>query len=77
LHFSTVSSGTVTINEDSSLQVLAEEAVPLEQLDMSVSDCFTLLCRKQRNMSVMLHFDTMWLKCKTALKVYQYMVDDV
>ena len=30
-----VSSGTVTINEDSSLQVLAEEAVLLEQLDMS------------------------------------------
>jgi hypothetical protein len=38
LHFPIVSSGTVTINEDSSLQVLAEEAVPLEQLDMSVSD---------------------------------------
>ncbi len=40
--FLTVSSGTVTINEDSSLQVLAEEAVPLEQLDMSVSDQISL-----------------------------------
>ena len=39
-YFPIVSSGTVTINEDSSLQVLAEEAVPLEQLDMSVSPCF-------------------------------------
>ena len=28
-----MSSGTVTINDDSSVQVLAEEAVPLENLD--------------------------------------------
>lgn len=28
-----VSSGTVTINDDSSVQVIAEEAVPVEQLD--------------------------------------------
>lgn len=28
-----MSSGTVTINDDSSVQVLAEEAVPLESLD--------------------------------------------
>ena len=32
-----VSSGTVTINADSSLQILAEEAVSLEQLDINVS----------------------------------------
>lgn len=28
-----MSSGTVTINDDASVQVLAEEAVPLENLD--------------------------------------------
>jgi len=28
-----VSSGSVTINDDSSVQILAEEAVPVEQLD--------------------------------------------
>ncbi len=28
-----MSSGTVTINDDSSVQVLAEEAVPVEHLD--------------------------------------------
>lgn len=28
-----MSSGTITVNEDSSVQVLAEEAVPLENLD--------------------------------------------
>ena len=28
-----VSSGTITINDDSSVQVLAEEAVPVENLD--------------------------------------------
>lgn len=28
-----MSSGTVTINDDSSVQVLAEEAVPIEKLD--------------------------------------------
>lgn len=33
----TVSSGTVTINEDSSVQVLAEEAVPVENLDMQAA----------------------------------------
>ena len=32
-----VSSGTVTINDDSSVQVIAEEAVPLEQLDISAA----------------------------------------
>ncbi|CAG2101937.1 unnamed protein product, partial [Medioppia subpectinata] len=32
-----VSSGTVTINEDSSVQVLAEEAVPVENLDSSAA----------------------------------------
>ena len=29
-----VSSGTVTVNEDSSVQVLAEEAHPIESLDL-------------------------------------------
>lgn len=28
-----VSSGTITVNDDSSVQVLAEEAVPIENLD--------------------------------------------
>merc|ERR1712071_414918 len=32
-----VSSGTVTINEDSTAQLLAEEAVPVENLDMSAA----------------------------------------
>ncbi|CAH0392948.1 unnamed protein product [Bemisia tabaci] len=32
-----VSSGTVTINEDSSVQVLAEEAHPVENLDLSAA----------------------------------------
>nr|CAG4641366.1 EOG090X0JDB [Eulimnadia texana] len=32
-----VSSGTVTINEDSSVQILAEEAVPVDQLDVSAA----------------------------------------
>lgn len=33
----TVSSGSVTVNADSSVQLLAEEAVPLDQLDVAVS----------------------------------------
>ena len=36
-HSLAVSSGTVTINADSSVQILAEEAYPLEQLDIQVS----------------------------------------
>ncbi|EFA04639.1 ATP synthase subunit delta, mitochondrial [Tribolium castaneum] len=32
-----VSSGTVTINEDSSVQVLAEEAAPVENIDISAA----------------------------------------
>ncbi|XP_015786910.1 ATP synthase subunit delta, mitochondrial [Tetranychus urticae] len=32
-----VSSGTVTINEDSSVQILAEEAVPLDFLDVNAA----------------------------------------
>ncbi len=32
-----VSSGSVTVNADSSVQLLAEEAVPLDQLDVAVS----------------------------------------
>ncbi|XP_056460731.1 ATP synthase subunit delta, mitochondrial [Gadus chalcogrammus] len=32
-----VSSGSVTVNADSSVQLLAEEAVPLDQLDISVA----------------------------------------
>lgn len=32
-----MSSGTVTINDDSSVQVLAEEAVPLENLDIQAA----------------------------------------
>ena len=33
--FLLVSSGTITINDDSSVQILAEEAVPLEWLDLA------------------------------------------
>jgi F-type H+-transporting ATPase subunit delta len=33
-----VSSGTVTINEDSSVQILAEEAVPVDSLDRSAAE---------------------------------------
>lgn len=37
LNFSiSVSSGTVTVNDDSSVQVLAEEACPIEDLDIQV-----------------------------------------
>lgn len=36
----TVSSGSVTVNADSSVQLLAEEAVPLDQLDVGVSTLF-------------------------------------
>lgn len=32
-----VSSGSITVNADSSVQLLAEEAVPLDQLDIAVS----------------------------------------
>ncbi len=32
-----VSSGSVTVNADSSVQLLAEEAVPLDSLDLAVS----------------------------------------
>ena len=32
-----VSSGTVTINADSSVQILAEEAVPMERLDLQAA----------------------------------------
>jgi len=32
-----VSSGSVTINEDSSVQILAEEACPVDQLDAQVT----------------------------------------
>ncbi|XP_074601601.1 ATP synthase, delta subunit [Brevipalpus obovatus] len=32
-----VSSGTVTINDDSSVQILAEEAVPIEHLDINAA----------------------------------------
>lgn len=38
-----VSSGSVTVNADSSVQLLAEEAVPLDQLDVAVSINFALL----------------------------------
>lgn len=37
LYFCTVSSGSITVNADSSVQLLAEEAVPLDQLDIAVS----------------------------------------
>ena len=37
LIISTVSSGSVTINDDSSVQILAEEAHPVDRLDAAVS----------------------------------------
>nr|CAG4645953.1 EOG090X0JDB [Lynceus sp. MCZ IZ 141354] len=44
-----VSSGTVTINEDSSVQVLAEEAVPVGDLD--ISNARELLTKAQNDLS--------------------------
>lgn len=40
--FLLVSSGSISINEDSSVQILAEEAHPLENLDPAVSTSFYL-----------------------------------
>nr|CAG4652334.1 EOG090X0JDB [Triops cancriformis] len=44
-----VSSGTVTINEDSSVQVLAEEAVPVDTLDINAAR--DLLTKAQSDLS--------------------------
>lgn len=45
-----VSSGSVTVNADSSVQLLAEEAVPLDQLDIAVSiKSTTLLSHAKRS----------------------------
>ncbi|XP_052868409.1 ATP synthase subunit delta, mitochondrial-like [Anopheles cruzii] len=44
-----VSSGTVTVNEDASVQVLAEEAHPIEDLDASA--CRELLTNAQSQLS--------------------------
>jgi F-type H+-transporting ATPase subunit delta len=44
-----VSSGTITVNEDSSVQVLAEEAHPVESLDLSA--CRELLSGAQSQLS--------------------------
>lgn len=38
LHVSTVSSGTFSVNEDSSVQIVAEESVAIDQLDRDVSN---------------------------------------
>uniref|UniRef100_A0A9J8B6G4 ATP synthase F(1) complex subunit delta, mitochondrial n=1 Tax=Cyprinus carpio carpio TaxID=630221 RepID=A0A9J8B6G4_CYPCA len=38
-----VSSGSVTVNADSSVQLLAEEAVPLDSLDLAVSPCYAVI----------------------------------
>jgi F-type H+-transporting ATPase subunit delta len=40
-----VSSGTITVNEDSSVQVLAEEAHPVENLDAAA--CREILANAQ------------------------------
>ncbi|KFB40465.1 AGAP007841-PA-like protein [Anopheles sinensis] len=44
-----VSSGTVTVNEDASVQVLAEEAHPVEDLDSSA--CREILSNAQNQLS--------------------------
>ncbi|XP_058117550.1 ATP synthase subunit delta, mitochondrial-like [Anopheles ziemanni] len=44
-----VSSGTVTVNEDASVQVLAEEAHPVEDLDASA--CREILSNSQNQLS--------------------------
>nr|CAG4635203.1 EOG090X0JDB [Alona affinis] len=44
-----VSSGTVTINEDSTVQLLAEEAVPVDQIDISAAR--ELLTQSQNQLS--------------------------
>lgn len=42
-----VSSGTITVNDDSSVQVLAEEAVPVDWLDPNA--CRQILSEAQAN----------------------------
>ncbi|KFQ12769.1 hypothetical protein N330_08277, partial [Leptosomus discolor] len=37
------SSGSVTVHADSTVQVLAEEAVTMDMLDLAVSTCSSLL----------------------------------
>lgn len=44
-----VSSGSVTVNADSSVQLLAEEAVPLDSLDIAVSPCYTVIWNARNN----------------------------
>lgn len=54
-----VSSGSITINDDSSVQILAEEAVNLEDLDAAVSSLYNLMFPREnaqvllRNIHVM------------------------
>ena len=44
-----VSSGTITVNDDSSVQVLAEEAVPVEWIDLQASQ--DILAKAQAELS--------------------------
>jgi F-type H+-transporting ATPase subunit delta len=44
-----VSSGTITINEDSTVQVLAEEAVPVDWIDTTASK--EVLAEAQSNLA--------------------------
>ncbi|XP_054162557.1 ATP synthase subunit delta, mitochondrial-like [Oppia nitens] len=44
-----VSSGTITINDDSSVQVLAEEAVPIENLDRSAAQAALSQAQQELN----------------------------
>lgn len=39
----TVSSGSVTVNKDSSVQVLAEEAHPIDRFDRDVSNHYRIV----------------------------------
>ena len=41
ISFIAVSSGSVTINDDSSVQILAEEAIAMENIDPQVCDHFS------------------------------------
>lgn len=61
-----VSSGTITVNEDASVQVLAEEAASLEDLDLSSAR--EVLAEAQRDLSTA-STDKVKLLCKSHLKV--------
>jgi len=67
-----VSSGSITVNEDSSVQVLAEEAVPLEHIDLSAAQ--SELSAAQNELS-RASGDKEKAEAEIALEVAQALVD--